>query len=412
MNGRLFVLDLTFVSIFNTSVLIFTIFFACVKCFSAQLQDCMNSESSISYDVSAILSNFSFSTATTSLDSINSIQSVFELDDEYNVILQGRIGQVLFPIHARCFSSGLSSILSQGFYGEVYKATLEHIGDNNKAVKQVAVKKLKKFAVSSCLQDFEREISIMKVRNCTDRNSSVTSFGTFSRTVTLKRCEQTNFSHLQTLDHPNIVKILGVLQEPEISLVMEFVQHGSLQSYLKIHKETLSDERLLRYALNIAQVSSVSFVLDFSFDFSSFFEGMDYLGTKNIAHRDLAARNILVADNYHVKISDFGLAQVVDGNDYYILKTVRDLPIKWLVFSLKKRAIQLHVTHKYFTHFEAANCELMGQVLGQTRHVNVRFQSRVRTRGLKELLVYKSSLKIQSNLVNQFARMIKKKRVN
>lgn len=57
---------------------------------------------------------------------------------------------------------------------------------------------------------------------------------------------------------------------------------------------------------------------------------MDYLGLKHIVHRDLAARNILVVDDNTVKISDFGLAQVVDSNDYYILRTLnRSLPIKW-----------------------------------------------------------------------------------
>lgn len=57
---------------------------------------------------------------------------------------------------------------------------------------------------------------------------------------------------------------------------------------------------------------------------------MHYLGTKNIVHRDLAARNILVVNEQHVKISDFGLAQVMEQNDYYILKTPnRELPIKW-----------------------------------------------------------------------------------
>jgi serine/threonine protein kinase len=56
---------------------------------------------------------------------------------------------------------------------------------------------------------------------------------------------------------------------------------------------------------------------------------MEYLGSKNIVHRDLAARNILVASESHVKISDFGLAQVLEKNNYYILKTKRELPIKW-----------------------------------------------------------------------------------
>lgn len=219
--------------------------------------DLLNQEDTLSCDFSNILSNFHFSnnTATTSLDSINSMQSIFELDDDCNVILQGRIGQ--------------------GFYGEVYKGSLEHIGDKEAEPKLVAIKKLKKAAMASCISDFEREISIMK-----------------------------------GLKHPNIVEILGVLQEPEVSLVMEFVHHGSLQSYLKIYRETLTIKQLLNYALDIAK-------------------GMEYLGEKNIVHRDLAARNILVVDENHVKISDFGLAQVIGSNDYYILKTNRELPIKW-----------------------------------------------------------------------------------
>lgn len=38
---------------------------------------------------------------------------------------------------------------------------------------------------------------------------------------------------------------------------------------------------------------------------------MAYLETQNYIHRDLAARNILVGEQNHVKIADFGLARVI-----------------------------------------------------------------------------------------------------
>ena len=38
---------------------------------------------------------------------------------------------------------------------------------------------------------------------------------------------------------------------------MEFVPHGSLQSYLKINRETLQTKQLLKYSSDIAKVNQV-----------------------------------------------------------------------------------------------------------------------------------------------------------
>ncbi len=34
-------------------------------------------------------------------------------------------------------------------------------------------------------------------------------------------------------------------------------------------------------------------------------------------HRDLAARNVLIAENFLLKIGDFGLSRDLSGKDYY-----------------------------------------------------------------------------------------------
>ncbi|XP_066257101.1 uncharacterized protein [Euwallacea similis] len=208
-----------------------------------------------SRDLSHLLSNLTVSTLASSEDSLTSVQSIFELDDSHAVVLKGCIGQ--------------------GNFGQVFKGILESYSDNSFEPIMVAVKKVKGSTLSS-IEDFEREINIMK-----------------------------------GLKHPNIVHILGVLRDPDLQLVMEYVPDGCLQAHLKHKKDELQIPLLLKYASDIAQ-------------------GMDYLGTKNIVHRDLAARNILVVERSHVKISDFGLAQFIGSDDYYTVRNRnRELPLKW-----------------------------------------------------------------------------------
>ncbi|KAL5017462.1 hypothetical protein ScPMuIL_007051 [Solemya velum] len=55
---------------------------------------------------------------------------------------------------------------------------------------------------------------------------------------------------------------------------------------------------------------------------------MEYLECKRFIHRDLAARNVLVGDNNLVKISDFGLAKMINEDEYIAHKGTK-FPVRW-----------------------------------------------------------------------------------
>eukprot|EP00054_Salpingoeca_dolichothecata_P027791 m.205453 g.205453 ORF g.205453 m.205453 type:complete len:1103 (+) comp26047_c3_seq4:941-4249(+) len=118
----------------------------------------------------------------------------------------------------------------------------------------------------------------------------------------------TEANSMVTLDHPNIVRLLGVCTKEPMKLITELVPLGALNKYLRKNKTTLVLDHLLNFVSQIA-------------------EGMSYLERMHFVHRDLAARNILVASQSLVKISDFGLSRPIQN--YYTSERKGKWPIKW-----------------------------------------------------------------------------------
>lgn len=58
------------------------------------------------------------------------------------------------------------------------------------------------------------------------------------------------------LDHPYIVRLLGICPGPSLQLVTQLSTHGSLLEHIRQHKTSLDPQRLLNWCVQIAKVSN------------------------------------------------------------------------------------------------------------------------------------------------------------
>ena len=96
------------------------------------------------------------------------------------------------------------------------------------------------------------------------------------------------------LSHPGIVTIFDVGEEPETRvpyIVMEFVGGQSLDKLLSRDDHKLPVETALQLALELA-------------------EALDCAHGQGVVHRDLKPANILLTEDGHAKIADFGVAKL------------------------------------------------------------------------------------------------------
>ena len=112
---------------------------------------------------------------------------------------------------------------------------------------------------------------------------------------------------LARLDHPNIVRIYGVEKEEGTHyIVMEYFPGQDLKHILREHGP-LPLSKALHIALEITKA-------------------LAYAHQKNIVHRDIKPGNILVGEQDQIKITDFGIAAVLDEPGTTLAGTVLGTP--------------------------------------------------------------------------------------
>lgn len=61
---------------------------------------------------------------------------------------------------------------------------------------------------------------------------------------------------MASMDHPHLVRLLGVCLSPTIQLVTQLMPHGCLLDYVHEHKDNIGSQLLLNWCVQIAKVCS------------------------------------------------------------------------------------------------------------------------------------------------------------
>ncbi|XP_034269217.1 tyrosine-protein kinase Lck isoform X2 [Pantherophis guttatus] len=115
---------------------------------------------------------------------------------------------------------------------------------------------------------------------------------------------------MKKLRHARLVRLYAVVTQRPMFIITEYMENGNLVDFLKAAEGTkLTIYKLLDMSAQIA-------------------EGMAFLEKKNYIHRDLRAANILVSESLCCKIADFGLARIMQDDEYTAQEGAK-FPIKW-----------------------------------------------------------------------------------
>jgi tRNA A-37 threonylcarbamoyl transferase component Bud32 len=209
-------------------------------------------------------------------------------------------------------------LIGKGNFGEVHKGTLKskqnENSENDVELETVAIKTLK----------LEKDDKMSDDEFLKRRIQSESKFIDEARRMT-------------KLDTHHIVKLIGFsLNDKPLMVVMEFMEHGDLKTFLMKHRENHSKPSLnFNYYVNLPhhinlRKSVQPEIKPLAHIALEIADGMAYLEKMKFVHRDLAARNCMVSSDFTIKIGDFGLTRFVDTSNYYTPQVLKDLPIRWM----------------------------------------------------------------------------------
>jgi hypothetical protein len=210
----------------------------------------------------------------------------------------------------------VSKQIGEGNFGRVFKGVLD-------AKTTVAIKSLKSAAGKQGVVDNETANSFVR--------------------------EALRMRHF---DHPHVMKLIGICWAMEANflsvdlfqlasgplILLPYTELGDLRGYLRDKRRySLSSGNPYVIISNISTDTNdkedeclipVGQLVKFGYQIAI---GMEYVSKQGIVHRDLATRNCMLTWDMNIKVSDFGLARMLEeGKDYYRMGQGSALPIRWM----------------------------------------------------------------------------------
>ncbi|CEP12771.1 hypothetical protein [Parasitella parasitica] len=101
---------------------------------------------------------------------------------------------------------------------------------------------------------------------------------------------------LSRMNHPGIVKLYWTYKDNRsLYFVLDLARNGELYTYIR---------RLAPFDLETAKFYAAEILLS-----------IEHIHNRGVIHRDIKPENILLDDNSHIKITDFGSAKIINENE-------------------------------------------------------------------------------------------------